>query len=158
MTGRTKGILSLVFIGACVAAAASGFEARSRQAPPAESISGSDLYRTYCAVCHGRSGKGDGPLAANMKTRPPDLTLFAQNNGGTFPAALVTRIIDGRNPMPGHGGRDMPIWADAFKASRGGLSEEEVNVRIEAVVKHLESIQQKSAERRGEPMQQLARF
>ena len=50
-----------------------------------------------------------------MKTRPPDLTLFAARNGGTFPAALVGKIIDGRPPLPGHGGPDMPVWGDAFR-------------------------------------------
>ena len=50
-----------------------------------------------------------------MKTRPPDLTLFAARNGGTFPAALVGKIIDGRQPLPGHGGPDMPVWGDAFR-------------------------------------------
>ena len=92
-----------------------------------------------------------------MKKRPPDLTLFAMKNGGTYPAALVARIIDGRNPMPGHGGPDMPIWGDAFKASTGGLSEEAVKARIDAIVRYLETLQQKTAKHPEPAGDQLAR-
>jgi mono/diheme cytochrome c family protein len=106
---------------------------------------GDDLYKAYCAACHGQSGKGDGPLARNMKKRPPDLTLLARQNGGLFPSALAYKIIDGRQVTPGHGGPDMPTWGTVFKASQGGPSEEAVKGRIEALVKYLESLQQRSS-------------
>jgi len=33
-------------------------------------------------------------------------------------------IIDGRHPVPGHGGPDMPVWGDAFKrAGIGSVNE-----------------------------------
>jgi hypothetical protein len=51
------------------------------------------------------------------------------------------RIVDGRNPVKGHGGADMPVWGDAFKQSREGYSEERVKEKIEAVVDHLETLQ-----------------
>ena len=103
--------------------------------PSPSQPSGRSLFETYCAVCHGRSGRGDGPLAEQMKTRPPDLTLFAARNGGTFPAALVGKIIDGRQPLPGHGGPDMPVWGDAFRRvnENSGMS---ATARIDAVVKY----------------------
>ena len=31
-------------------------------------ITGADLYMSYCAACHGVEGRGDGPVAANLKT------------------------------------------------------------------------------------------
>ena len=111
-------------------------------------VSGGDLFRTYCASCHGRSGKGDGPLAEHMKKRPPDLTLFSQENGGVFPFAKIAQIVDGRNPLAGHGGPDMPVWGNVFKASSQVDSEAAVKVRIDALVTYLESIQQKNAENR----------
>jgi len=40
---------------------------------------GEELYQTYCAVCHGAKGKGDGPLAG--KIPPP-------------PAYTSTRVLD----------------------------------------------------------------
>ena len=115
--------------------------------PPGQpSYSGSDLFKTYCTACHGTSARGDGPLAANMKKPPPDLTQFAARNGGVFPSALVARIIDGRQPVTGHGGPDMPVWGDAFRASREGSSEEAVQARIKALVDHLERIQERPAQ------------
>ena len=126
------------------AVAASGQELPSP--PTGQSYSGSDLFKTYCTACHGTSAHGDGPLAANMKKPPPDLTQFAARNGGTFPSALVAQIIDGRQAVKGHGGPDMPVWGDAFKASRLGSSEESVQARIKALVEYLERIQERRAQ------------
>ena len=81
-----------------------------------------------------------------MKKPPPDLTQFAASNGGVFPSALVAHIIDGRQPVKGHGGPDMPVWGDAFKASRVGSSEEAVQARIKALVEYLERIQERPAQ------------
>ena len=114
--------------------------------PMQQAYSGSELFKTYCAACHGTSAHGDGPLAANMKKPPPDLTQFAAKNGGVFPAALVAQIIDGRQPITGHGGPDMPVWGDAFKASRLGSSEESIKARIQALVEFLEHIQERRAQ------------
>lgn len=102
---------------------------------------GGSLFTTYCASCHGKEAKGDGPLADNLRVRPPDLTLLAKTNEGTFDAVLVHRIIDGREPVKGHGGTDMPVWGDAFKHSAAGDSEKAVKARIDAIVAHLKSVQ-----------------
>ena len=147
MSRRMRSIAVAGIVGATLvfgAVAASGQEPPS---PPVQQTdSGSDLFKTYCAVCHGKSARGDGPLAANMKKRPPDLTQFAARNGGTFPSALVAQIIDGRKPVTGHGGPDMPVWGDAFKASRLGSSEESVQARIKALVDYLETLQERRAQ------------
>jgi mono/diheme cytochrome c family protein len=109
------------------------------------SFSGSDLYRTYCASCHGKGAKGDGPLAEYMKRRPSDLTAIAARNDGKYDVEMVARIIDGRKPVPGHGGHDMPVWGDAFKLTRDGSSEESVKARVDALVGYLESLQATTA-------------
>ncbi len=49
------------------------------------SVRGPDLYHAHCAACHGSDGKGNGPAAAALKTKPADLTVLAKNNGGKFP-------------------------------------------------------------------------
>jgi mono/diheme cytochrome c family protein len=102
---------------------------------------GGSLFKTYCASCHGKEATGDGPLADNLRFRPPDLTLISKRNKGEFDADKVHRIIDGREPLKGHGGTDMPVWGDAFRRSEGGYSEQAVKARIDAIVAHLKSIQ-----------------
>ena len=104
---------------------------------------GSAVYKTYCAVCHGAEAKGDGPLAANLRQAPPDLTTLARRSAGRFDAVRVFRMIDGRDPVKGHGPSDMPIWGDAFKRSSEGYSEKAVKERIDALVDHLKSLQRK---------------
>jgi hypothetical protein len=53
----------------------------------------------------------------------------------------VYRIIDGRKPVKGHGGPDMPVWGDAFRRSADGYSEEAVKGRIEGLASYLRSLQ-----------------
>lgn len=99
------------------------------------------LYRAHCAVCHGKTGEGDGPLADQLRTVPPDLTRLAAHGGGRFRADDVARVIDGRNPLKGHGGPEMPVWGSAFKERASSYSEARSQERIDKVVRYLESIQ-----------------
>ena len=101
---------------------------------------GSGLYSTYCAVCHGTDARGTGPLADSLKRRPADLTQLAKLNGGTYDRVLVFRIIDGRNPVKGHGGGDMPVWGDAFERS-ADAGPQAVKDRVEALVEYLNTVQ-----------------
>jgi mono/diheme cytochrome c family protein len=116
-------------------------------APPREQqrvkFEGSNVFRTYCVVCHGESGKGNGPLASGLRKPPPDLTQFTKKNEGKYPKELVARIIDGREPVAGHGGGDMPVWGDAFSRSREDADPESVKQKIQALVDYLETLQQK---------------
>lgn len=149
-TGRTSGLLA--GIGLSIAAASTLAAPAGQNPKPAGEhtqvvlYTGSDLFHDYCAVCHGTSARGDGPLADKLKKRPPDLTQFTIQHGGTYPAEMVTKIIDGRNPVPGHGGPDMPVWGDAFKASQAAGTEEAARARIEELVRYLETLQAKRAE------------
>ena len=110
------------------------------QATSAEN-SGGAVFLLYCASCHGPSAKGDGPTAAAMQPKPPDLTKIAARSGGTFSDEVVFRMIDGRSPKAGHGGQGMPVWGDAF--GRKGQTPEDTRRRIDAVVQYLKSIQGK---------------
>jgi mono/diheme cytochrome c family protein len=98
------------------------------------------LFSTYCVVCHGADARGTGPLADSLKRRPADLTLLAKNNGGQYPRDMVARIIDGRNPVKGHGGGDMPVWGDAFERSVDA-GPQAVQDRITALVEYLATVQ-----------------
>ena len=48
-----------------------------------ESSRGAALYANYCWTCHGKSGKGDGPIATAYQPRPRDLTDHAYVSGLT---------------------------------------------------------------------------
>lgn len=106
---------------------------------------GAKLFATYCASCHGKNGRGDGPVSAELRRMPPDLTRFAARNGGVFPRDRVYRIIDGRE-VRAHGDRTMPVWGDAFSRTREELSDADVRQRLDAIVRYLEAIQQRPAE------------
>jgi mono/diheme cytochrome c family protein len=103
--------------------------------------SGRDLFATYCASCHGIGGRGDGPAAEELRRRPADLTQFAKRNGGVFNGARIHSIVDGR-AVKAHGTMEMPVWGDAFKW-RDGLPEGGITIRIDALVRYLESIQER---------------
>lgn len=102
--------------------------------------SGERLYRTYCAVCHGPDARGRGPLASSLRVAPTDLTQLARRSGGTFPRLTVTRSIDGRDTVRGHGSGDMPVWGDAFERSVDA-GPDAVRARIEALVSYLAGVQ-----------------
>ena len=139
---KTRSILVVFAVGAI-------FCAPAVSAQPAADVSartlGAQLFRTHCASCHGEHAQGNGPMADQLRTPPPDLTTFTARNGGIFPGERVNRIIDGRG-VASHGDREMPIWGDAFKSSRDGLTADGVKKRIEALVRYLESIQKRAAE------------
>jgi mono/diheme cytochrome c family protein len=117
--------------------------ANSQQKPDAAAVaSGRELFMTYCASCHGTTGRGNGPTAEELRHRPADLTQFAKKNGGVFNDALVHRIVDGRT-VKAHGTMEMPVWGDTFKW-RQGLDEDGIKARIEALVRYLESIQERA--------------
>ena len=45
-------------------------EIRHVPATPASSVSGKEMYKVYCAVCHGAGSKGNGPAAEALKIPP----------------------------------------------------------------------------------------
>lgn len=105
-----------------------------------DSIRGDNLYKAYCASCHGADGRGNGPMAAWMKVAPPDLTRIAARNGGEFPLARIDRIISGEEPLPsGHGTRAMPIWGPVF--SQVTRDQDLGRVRIDNLARYLRDLQ-----------------
>jgi mono/diheme cytochrome c family protein len=103
--------------------------------------SGSEMFHSYCAPCHGADGKGDGPAATSLKNPPANLTQLAKKNGGRFPADHVTTVL--RNGVSGaHGSSDMPIWGPLF-SQVSGHDDALVQMRISNLVRYLETIQAK---------------
>jgi len=58
---------------------------------------GKKLYSQYCAICHGKKGKGDGVAGMALKPRPADFTkdfIQKQSDG-----AIFWKITEGKPPM-----------------------------------------------------------
>jgi nucleotide-binding universal stress UspA family protein/mono/diheme cytochrome c family protein len=143
---KKGGVAKLAVGAAMLAALLLGPSLASAQDEPMrQSTPGGEVYRTYCVACHGASARGDGPLAATMTKKPANLTEIARRNGGVFPSELVFRTIDGRNKVRGHGGPDMPEWAEAFAKSSEAGDAERVKKVIQSLVDYLESLQLRPA-------------
>src|SRR5271165_2668118 len=104
--------------------------------------SGKEMFMSYCASCHGKDAKGDGPAATSLKSLPADLTGLAKRNGGKYPADKVTAILRGQSNLVPHGDQEMPVWGPVFWRMSGG-HEEVVQQRIANLNRYLESIQAK---------------
>ncbi len=111
-------------------------------APVTSAASGKEMFKAYCATCHGEGAKGDGPAAAALKVPPPDLTVLAKNNGGKFPADRVTGILRGQATVTAHGNYDMPVWGPVFWRMSGG-HEAEVQQRIANLTRYIGTLQAK---------------
>jgi mono/diheme cytochrome c family protein len=108
---------------------------------PADLSTGAALYQRHCAVCHGPEGLGNGPSVARLGVVPPDLTMLSRRNGGAYPFDLVNELVGGRVPLRGHGGAEMPIWADAFLDAQDGYDARSARRRIEQITHYLATLQ-----------------
>ena len=105
-------------------------------------IQGQELFRIYCAVCHGTDGKGGGPAAAALKTMPTDLTQLAAKNAGKYPDLRVRSALSGEEPnIPAHGSKDMPMWGPVLR--HVGSNPDLGSIRVYNLVQYVESLQAK---------------
>jgi mono/diheme cytochrome c family protein len=110
--------------------------------------SGEQMYDAYCAVCHGKTGEGNGPAASALKTPPSDLTTLAKRNHGKFPMDRVVSILRfGVEEPSAHGTSQMPIWGPLFSdlqsTSMRGAHSPEASLRISNLARYMESLQKK---------------
>ncbi len=103
------------------------------------SIQGQDLFKSYCASCHGLDAKGHGPMAASLKIAPADLRRISIRNHDTFPMMRVEKIIAGEELPAGHGSSEMPVWGPIF--SRVTSDVDLGRVRIDNLARYLRDIQ-----------------
>ena len=133
---------ALLFAEGVCAAQGSHSKVKAKPAPLIDSIKGPDLYKAYCASCHGASAKGDGAMTASLKVKPSDLTRIAARNGGTFPLMRIESIISGETlPPAGHGSSQMPVWGPIF--SHVERDQDLGRVRIDNLARYLRDIQVK---------------
>jgi len=140
----TRGLLIFAVIWISVSAFVLAQQKEVKHVPikPTSPASGSEMYANYCAVCHGKDGKGGGPAADALKVPPTDLTTLSKRNGGQFPSARVASAIRGDVNLPAHGSKEMPVWGPLF----GHLSQghpAEVQQRIANLSAYIESLQVK---------------
>lgn len=105
------------------------------------SLDGQDLFRQFCAVCHGVDAKGAGPAAPALKKSTGDLTQLSRNHGGKFPKLKVKVTITGGDNVMEHGTRDMPMWGSVF--SETGQQKAMGDMRVQALLDYIEQIQAK---------------
>ena len=115
-------------------------------------------FKTYCGSCHGPRAVGDGPMAKLLTKKPSNLRQIAKKNGGEFPFWETYRMVDGREAIEGHGGREMPVWGDefmeqvptkagsmatkqAYRVAQKKKAQSEVRERLLQMVLYLQSIQ-----------------
>jgi mono/diheme cytochrome c family protein len=129
-------------------ALAAGRPAAGEQPSPSPlATSGERLYVRHCAVCHAKTGRGDGVFAGILRTAPADLTTIAARRGGRFPDDEIARFVDGRQVPPAHGTREMPIWGRWLgrPAAEGTEPDEVARGEIAAIVEYLKTLQREPA-------------
>jgi mono/diheme cytochrome c family protein len=103
---------------------------------------GRQLYLRYCAACHGREARGDGPVAPALGEKPTDLTRLAAAHGGTFPTEDVVAAIDGRRTVRAHGVSEMPVWGEVFGGDTGTSAQRLAARRtVRLIAEYLRSVQ-----------------
>ena len=110
----------------------------------APATSGQQMYMSYCAPCHGVSGKGDGPVAGSLKQRTTDLTVLSKNNGGKFPAKHIVDVLQFGTVNPAHGTAEMPIWGPMLATMNSTSAQDDMKaLRISNLSDYLKSLQAK---------------
>ena len=125
-----------------------GWAVRAEQSPPQapriliDSLAGRDSFERYCAACHGLDGRGNGPVAAALRTRPADLTTLKRRSDGAYPADRIREYITGTGrALAAHGTTEMPVWGPMFRAFE---SDAQTRERIANLVAYIETQQQPS--------------
>jgi mono/diheme cytochrome c family protein len=111
-------------------------------APHTSATSGKEMYLAYCATCHGKEGKGDGPAASALKVPPADVTTLSKRNNGEFPSVHVVNLLTGSNAVAAHGSKEMPVWGPIFMTMEHQHTSA-VRLRIANLAEYIRSLQQK---------------
>jgi mono/diheme cytochrome c family protein len=102
-------LLGLALVAAGEKWTAPAAEAQKKNPVPVNDSSiaaGQKIYLKRCAECHGKTGNGDGPNAADLGIHPAKLsdpTIQAETDG-----ALFWKIKVGKKPMPSYATRLSP--------------------------------------------------
>jgi mono/diheme cytochrome c family protein len=115
MTKHRTVLLAVLLLAACAANAQNKAAQNSDQLPADYVPSGGQIYRQYCASCHGVDGKGNGPARRALRIPAPDLTTLAKRHAGKFPYEYVTGVLRFGPGVSSHGSGAMPTWGPLFE-------------------------------------------
>jgi mono/diheme cytochrome c family protein len=114
------------------------------QFPPNFIPTGKEMFKQYCAACHGMDAKGHGPARAALKVPAADLTQLTKRHGqnGEFPYDYVSNILRFGPGVAAHGSSDMPTWGGIFQYM-DNYNQAAVQKRIKNLCDFLASLQEK---------------
>ena len=104
---------------------------------------GHEMYDHLCAVCHGMTGKGDGPAAPALSNPVPDLTQFGAQTGSAYHAQLES-VISGTDRTVHKDIVGMPLWFREFQYVRrdkfGRPRTMYANLKIHSLAEYVEEL------------------
>jgi cytochrome c553 len=118
--------------------------------PVITSLSGQEMYTTYCAVCHGEDGRGKPTFAEYSNVPPADLSQLARNNHGIFPSRQVAQTLHYGTGKTPEGQGYNSVWEPLLKSMNAdppGTTE----VRIYNLTEYVHTLQAKPAAPRKRP-------
>src|SRR5260370_34456039 len=107
-------IVGLVVGLFCFTSSAQKKTVKTVRPAPTAALDGKSLFLEYCAVCHGKDGKGDGPAVDALKQRPTDLTQISRATKGKFPDTRILAILKGAQSVTAHANHDITTWGKTF--------------------------------------------
>lgn len=130
----------LIAVVALALSASSSFAQAKVEQGTIKNVNATDakgMFDSYCAVCHGKGGTGNGPAAKALAKVPADLTKISARNAGKFPDVRVRRYIQGADEVAAHGSRDMPMWGSLFNS----LNRDTAELRVAALADYIKGMQ-----------------
>ena len=134
-------LMSILLLATCAAAHANPAPDDNRL-PTNYVPSGEQMFKQYCAACHGANAKGNGPVRAALKIPAANLTTLAKRHGGNFPYEYVTGVLRFGPGVSSHGSADMPTWGPIFEYF-DNHNQSSVQQRIKNLCDYLASLQEK---------------
>jgi mono/diheme cytochrome c family protein len=132
--------LAALLLALC-AVVTKGTAAQDQNQLPADYVpSGPQMYKQYCAACHGADAKGHGPARRALNLPAPDLTMLAKRHGGKFSFAYVIAVLRFAPGLPSHGSGAMPTWGPLFEYY---YNQNSALRRIQNLCDYLASLQEK---------------
>ena len=105
---------------------------------------GKQMYMSYCAPCHGVYGRGNGPVASNLRKKPADLSALSKSNGGRFPSEHVMAAVQFGATNSPRGTAQMPVWGPILaEIDTGYPGQSRGMLRLINLNRYLESLQVK---------------